>query len=154
MGTNRHELNGYLAECVLVPSSPGEHTFQNCTTQTCPNTAGKTNTRYPLGEVPVQPEAMVLLLAGCSLQHGWISLTFPKCPASSLTSMHFYPTLSNILRQIHPCGKLPDYVMLYCIIVSYVISYHNIRRLQCITLTPVQPLCSTPVPSCICIYVI
>ena len=48
---SRHRLNGYLA--CLVPSPPDQHTFQKCTIQTAPRTAGKKKTRYPLGEVPV-----------------------------------------------------------------------------------------------------
>ena len=36
------------------------HTFQNLTIQTVPETAGKKKTRYPLGEVPVQPAPISL----------------------------------------------------------------------------------------------
>ena len=43
----RHRLNAYLAS--WVPSPPGEHPCQNCTISAFPKTAGKKNTRYPLG---------------------------------------------------------------------------------------------------------
>ena len=48
----------------------------------------------------------VFFFAGDFLRHGLVSLTFLKSPACSLTFMHLFPTLSNILGQIStPSGS-------------------------------------------------
>ena len=38
-----------LDSLMTAPRPPGKHTFQNCKSQTVPETAGKKKTRYPAG---------------------------------------------------------------------------------------------------------